>query len=82
MTIKEAIAVAKNLGEWSVVKHEPTSVNVGFIETDNFRENEVQLDTWGDDHEAELESVWNDLCREFGSSERNVLYVHALGYIA
>lgn len=81
MTIKKAIAEAKRTCNWSVVDHEPTSVNVGFFNLAEGREDETQFDTWGDNPEKELEDLWNDLCKEFNSSRTNVLYVEALGYI-
>ena len=41
----------------------------------------VQLDTWGDNHEKELENLWDEMCEEFGSTLDGVISVEALGYI-
>ena len=81
MTIEQAIAEAKATGNWSVVKHEPTSVNVGFYNYTDERDDETQFDLWGDDHEKELTDLWNELGEELESKLNEVLYVEALGYV-
>lgn len=81
MTIKEAIAEAKQTYNWSVVDHEPTSVNVGFYNYLDERDDETQFDLWSDAPENELEELWSDQCEEMNSKIHGVLYVEALGYI-
>lgn len=80
MTIKEAIAEAKATYNWSIVDHEPTSVNVGFYNYRDSREDESQYDLY-DDFETELEELWNSQYKEMDSKIDAVLYVEALGYI-
>ena len=79
MTITEAIQEAKTRGDWSVVDHEPSSINVWYMRY--MESTSVQLDTWGDNHEKELENLWDEMCEEFGSTLDGVISVEALGYI-
>jgi len=79
MTIKEAIKVAKENGEWCVSPYEPTSVNVGFINNDG-HEDETQFDLL-ENFEKELEDMWDELHRELEGKIDSVTYVEALGYI-
>lgn len=78
MTIKEAIAQAKSVSNWSVVDYEPATVNIGFFNLEDDREDETQLETFGNDHEKELDDLWDTLCKELGSSKSSVLYVEVL----
>lgn len=81
MSIKEAIAEAKQIGNWCIAAFEPSSVNVGFIRLTDGKEDQTQFDTWGDNHERELESIWKELHDEFDAGINTVSYVEALGYI-
>lgn len=81
MTIREAIAEAKRIGEWSVVSHNPTSVAVGFKNKFG-KDDETELDLYEDDKESELEELWTSLCTELESDLNSITYVEAYGYIA
>lgn len=81
MTVCEAIEIAKMNYRWVRTQHyEPTSVDVGFL-TNKEEYKEVQFDLWGNDHEADLNSLWNEMCRELDSQPDMVVSVDAYGYI-
>lgn len=80
MTIKQAINEARKIGEWSVVIHMPSSINVGFMNC-NGREEETQLDIWGDNPEKELDNLWKDLHTWLGGETDSITYVSYLGYV-
>ena len=78
--ISEAIIKATEEGEWSIVAGEPTSVIVGFETLDGKRD-ETELDLYSDSPEKELSKLWSSLAAEMESSNENILYVSAYGYI-
>ena len=80
MTISEAITKAMEEGEWSIVDGEPTSVIVGFETLDGKRD-ETELDLYSDNPSKELSKLWSSLAAEMESSNENILYVNAYGYI-
>lgn len=80
MTIKEAIAEAKERCDWSIVAYEPTSVRVEFLTIDKYQD-ETELDCYTEDPEQELAELWEDLCEEMDSLPNLVLAVEAYGYI-
>ena len=78
MTIEKAIAEAKENNYW--ISDKPTSVNVGFYNYADERDDETQFDLWND-HEEELIDLWHDQWVEMKSKLTGVLYVEALGYV-
>lgn len=80
MTIQQAINEARKTGEWSVVIHMPSSINIGFVNGDG-REDETQFDIFGDNPEKELEDLWKDLHMELDGDIDSITYVSYLGYV-
>ena len=80
MKIREAIRKAEKAGEWSIVLHEPTSIEIYFINDDG-REDSTQFDLYADDKITEAEELYQTFCRENNFPEDTVTAVEAYGYI-
>ena len=78
MTIKTAYKRAKEVFGWP---EEPTSVNIGFLDTYGAQD-ETQVDIYSDNPVKELTELWDSLYEEMESAPDSVLYVEALGYIS
>lgn len=66
MTIKEAIALGKENGEW-FVSPDPVSVLVIFWNKDIKDVDETELDLYANDKESELAALWESLVEEMSS---------------
>ena len=81
MTIKDAVSEAKSSYTWSIVPHEPTTVNVRYKTKDGMLQ-ETDFDLYADDPETELADLWERLCSKLGSGREAVYAVEAYGYSA
>lgn len=81
MTIKEIIKKQKQEGCFSIVPHEPTSVDVYFTD-DEGGYDATQFDLYSDNIEEELDSLFTDFCKENHFPIDTVTDINVLGYIA
>ena len=79
MTIQDAISVSKKSGNWNVVPHCPTSVDVDFKAAGKW--DQIQFDLYGDNLEEELIDLWTTMYAEYGADLDSVSDVNAYGYI-
>ena len=80
MTLNEAISNSKGIGEWSIVEHEPTSVDIDFVNDDG-KLDQTQFDLYSDKKEEELTLLFHDFCEENNFPENRVVGVYAYGGI-
>lgn len=79
-SLKEAIKRSKVYGEWSVVAHKPTTVDVDFVHPDGNLD-QTQFDLYSETPERELEVLYSDFCKENNFAENTVRGVYAYGRI-
>lgn len=79
-SLQEAINTSKVHGEWSIVAHEPTTVDIDFINQDGNLD-QTQFDLYSETPEMELEVLYRDFCKENNFAENTVQCVYAYGRI-